>query len=134
MQFHLTLQTPHATVFEGEVDGVKLTTLSGEMEILPQHTTLVGIIDFSEIVVRKGATTEKYLMRSGAVNIEMGGEHVQLLAQDITEEGRAERKTLEEYLNFVTEKLADGDLSDYQLKFLKGQQGSLEKTIAVLTD
>lgn len=134
MSFTLTLQTPKATVFEGEVDAVQLTTLAGEMEILPQHTTLVGIIDFSEVAVRKGAKTEKYLMRSGAVNVEMGGESVQLLAQDISEDGTAERKTLEEYLSFVVKKLEEGDLSDYQIKFLKSQQGSLEKTIAVLTD
>jgi F0F1-type ATP synthase epsilon subunit len=131
MSFKLILKTPWVSLSEGEIDAAKLSTLTGELEILPEHTSLIGIIDFSKLQVRDGDTVHEYYVRSGALQVANGGKEVRILAQDIGKEGEMHMASLEEYLAFITEKLSERDLSDYQIRFLESERLGLEKQLSI---
>ncbi len=131
--FHFRLLAPTKDWFSGPVDSVHFATKSGEMEILPGHVSLVGIIDFSLVKIRKNGHIDEFLIRHGAVSIDPEGEGARIMAQDVQDRKHLDKKSLKEYLDFVTEKLKKPDeLSKFQIDFLEEQKGSLEKSFQIL--
>ena len=61
---HLDVLTAESSVISVDVDSVVVTTLDGQIAILPGHVPLVGVLQPGELVVRTG-DEETYLAVSG---------------------------------------------------------------------
>jgi len=121
------------TAFEGQVDSVHLKTEVGEMEILPGHATIVGLIGFSRVFLRSGSSQQEFLARQGSVSVDAHGA-VRLLAQDVQEAEAISVDSLKSYLGYL-EELMGGvrELNAYQTRFLQEQRSALEESIKVVS-
>ena len=50
---HLQIITPEKTVFDDEVDQISLPTKSGQITILPHHTSLITLVEPGELLYKK---------------------------------------------------------------------------------
>lgn len=105
----LEIVTPTGRVYSGDVDLVTLPGQEGEMGVLPLHVPLVTVLGDGEIVARRGAQENRFLVTGGCA--EITPERVAVLtvfATDETalDENKAEdaRRRAEARLN---EKLSD---------------------------
>ena len=64
VKLNLEITTPERTVYKEEVDSVTVPTASGEITVLPNHASLVGLVVPGALTVRVG-NDEKYLAVSG---------------------------------------------------------------------
>ncbi len=55
MPFHLEVVTAERSVFSEDVDAVTVPGTTGELGILPQHTTLLTALSFGNLHIRSGA-------------------------------------------------------------------------------
>lgn len=134
-KLRVRILSPEAELYNNEADSLHLATESGEMELLPAHTPFIGMIDFCVASVRNGEHIEEYYVRTGNVSIDIDGETVKLLAEDVQEKSNMDVKSLEDYMEFVLERLSEPDrLSKYQMAFLEEQRTGLEKSFTVMKD
>jgi len=63
-KLNLEITTPERTVYNEEVDSVTVPTREGEITVLPNHVSLVGLVVAGALTVRTGGA-EKYLAVSG---------------------------------------------------------------------
>jgi F0F1-type ATP synthase epsilon subunit len=125
-----SLRTPLQTVFEGEVDAVRLKTDLGRMEILPGHATLVATILYSRVHVRQGGTEHPFIIRQASVSVEENGS-VRVTALDAQEGEVLSVESVEEYLLHLNQQLnGEEKLNEYQTQFLSEQRAALEETLA----
>jgi F-type H+-transporting ATPase subunit epsilon len=61
--------TPERTLFDDLVDFVALPLYDGELGVLPGRTPLIGRLGFGELRTRDGATTSRYFVDGGFVQI-----------------------------------------------------------------
>ena len=132
--FHLTIQTPEHVSFDGEVVSLKLTNETGDLEILPQHASLMGTISFSNTLVRTVNSEEEYLMRNGLVIVDGIKNHTTVLVAGCDLVSHADLKTIREYQQFILEKLANtSDLNRFQITYLEEHGEALSKMIEVVS-
>jgi F-type H+-transporting ATPase subunit epsilon len=68
-KLNLEITTPEKTVYKEEVDSVTVPTAEGEITVLPNHASLVGLVVPGALTVRTG-NDEKYLaVAGGAIQI-----------------------------------------------------------------
>lgn len=128
--FAFSLRTPLNTIFEGDVDAVRLKTDLGQMEILPDHATLAGTILFSRVNIHSGGVEQVYIIRQGSVSVDSQGV-VRVTALDAQEAESLSVKSVEEYLLYLNKQLSgEQQLNDYQKKFLSEQRSALEETLS----
>lgn len=65
----LEIATPTGQVYSQEVDMVTLPGQEGEMGILPQHVPLIALLGDGEIVARRGASEDHFLVTGGCAEI-----------------------------------------------------------------
>ncbi len=123
---NVTLRTPTEVLFSGEAEVVRLKTDLGRMEILPNHTTIVGTILYSKVFIRSGATEEKFVIRQGSVSVNDAGK-VHILANQGHQEASVTIESMEEYLNFLAEQISSGSLNEYQVQFMEEQRAALQE-------
>ncbi|MDX1414791.1 MAG: F0F1 ATP synthase subunit epsilon [Candidatus Promineifilaceae bacterium] len=78
MPLQCDIVTQEKTVFSGEVDAVNLPGIEGRMGILPNHTALLTILGFGEVVVRSEGKEEYFAIGGGFVEVQP--DHVIILA------------------------------------------------------
>jgi len=100
----LKIVTPEKILFEEKVSQVSITTIMGEITILPNHIPLVSQLASGEIIVKKNGDEEDLMAISGGF-VEVLPDQVVILAdtaeraEDIDEERAEEaRKQAEEVL------------------------------------
>lgn len=127
--------SPVAELYDGEADSLHLATETGEMGVLPGHATLIGLIDFCVLKVQNGEKIEEYFVRNGNLMIEEDGETVRVLGHSIEQKSNMSIKSLEDYMNFILDRLSDTSrLSKYQIAFLEDQKSGVEKSFAIMRD
>ena len=52
-KLQLTIATPSATLYEDLVDQITLTTVSGEITVLPNHVPLISPLKTGHVMVKK---------------------------------------------------------------------------------
>lgn len=109
----LKIVTPEKILFEEKVSQVSVSTVLGEITILPNHIPLVSQLSPGEIVVKQGKKEEEDLMVVSGGFVEVLPDQIVILAdtaeraEDIDEERAEEaRKKAEEVLK---EKSADSE-------------------------
>ncbi len=92
MKLNLEITTPERTVYREEVDSVTLPTSDGEITVLPNHASLVGVVVPGAMTVRTGGE-EKYLAVSGGAVEILPGSRCVILTDSAD---RAEELVVEE--------------------------------------
>lgn len=122
------LRTPTAELFRGEAHAVRLKTDLGDIEILPDHATLIATILYSKVYIRHESTEETFIVRQGSVSVNEQGE-VRILAHDAHKDGELSVENMKDYLDYVVQKLDTGELNEYQKQFLEKRRAALEEEI-----
>lgn len=131
--FNLTIQTPRQILFQGEANYVGLTTELGDIEIYPNHATLVATISFSKTKIKHAEHEEDLLMRNGLIVVDNEKDEVKILTQYCEKMADIDFKTIKEYKDFVLQKLEKKEeLNDFQIKHLEEEGASLERMIEVI--
>lgn len=127
------LQAPTENHWNDEADSVHIGTDAGEIEIHPGHASLVSSLGFAPVTIHANGHSERFLLRRGTLAVDPDGKTVRILAQFADKEESADAVTIEEYMQFVVDHLKNPEaLSEYQVKFFKEQQSSLEKQLKIL--
>ena len=69
MPLLLELVTPERRVYEGEVDGVQVPGIDGELGILPHHAPLLSLLGVGELRIRRGGEEESIAIFGGFVQV-----------------------------------------------------------------
>ena len=70
--------TQERKLYEEEVDIVIAPSIEGEMGILPRHAPLIAVLDYGELVVRRGGVEEAFAIGGGVIQVTP--DHVLVLA------------------------------------------------------
>lgn len=66
---HLEIVTPEKTLFNGEVESVKLPGAGGKFEVLNNHAPLISSLEAGVITVKTGSQTESFEVTGGIVEV-----------------------------------------------------------------
>ena len=72
--------TPERTVYSEEVNQVTLPTEEGEITILPNHESLIGIIVPGEIIIKKNSSGELHFLAVSTGFVEIDNNEVKVFA------------------------------------------------------
>ena len=61
--------TPVTTIFEQEVDAVKVPTRLGEIQVLPKHDQLVSIVEAGELIVTDNGKDFPLAVSGGVIEV-----------------------------------------------------------------
>ena len=78
MKLALDIITPVKVVLSEEVDELTISTINGEISILPNHINLLTKITPGEMVIRKGSHTDLFAITGGF--LEIVNNHINVLA------------------------------------------------------
>jgi len=78
---HVRISTPEQTVFTGEADSLVVEGEKGQLEILPQHTSLVTFVRPGAAKVRQAGATKSFELGEGVLRIH--NDQVVILASKI---------------------------------------------------
>ena len=78
----VTVISPEAAMFDGEADAVVAPAYDGEVGILPNHAPFMTLVGEGTLVVRRGESSSRYLIRGGFLQVvdnrvRVVAEHVQ---------------------------------------------------------
>ncbi|MEK7473857.1 MAG: F0F1 ATP synthase subunit epsilon [Patescibacteria group bacterium] len=128
--FHLLIQTPDREIYKGPADLLTLFTDTGEMQVLPEHVSMLGSITYSAVRVQNEANHQDFVLRQGFLFVEQETNDVRVLGMTIEKTEELDLISAKEYLEFILSKLDKPDeLNKYQLTFLEGQKMALEKQL-----
>src|SRR5271157_5871247 len=68
-QLQVVVVTPEKTLLDETVDFVALPLYDGELGILPGRTPLIGRLGFGELRTKEGASTKRYFIDGGFVQV-----------------------------------------------------------------
>lgn len=119
MPLTLEIVTPDARVYADTIDSVVIPTAEGEVGILPGHIPLLSQVEHGELRVTKGAETV-FLAVSGGF-VEVGNDHVHVLAEHAITEEKVDEKAVEAALLRAQKELDDAKhLDPQQYEHLQG--------------
>jgi F0F1-type ATP synthase epsilon subunit len=129
--FKLTIKTPESTVFMGDVLSLKVKVEEdGAIQTLARHANLTTSIDSSLLVIESENQIEEYFVRKGIYTFRNEDNSATLLALYCSPKKEINKKSHEEYLQFVQDQLANGsDLSEFQIAYLEGEKVAVEREI-----
>ncbi len=128
-EFQLIIRTPDKDVFEGKVSSLSFNTEVGRVQILAHHANFTTTLLFSPIKVEDPVDNrdQNFLARNGIFSFDHKKNEALLLCMYCEEQSEVSYQTTEQYLQFLAAELAKGDLSDFQVLFLKGEKLAVEK-------
>jgi F0F1-type ATP synthase epsilon subunit len=126
--FDLLIQTPDHEAYHGPADLVTLSSDIGEMQILPDHASLLATITYTPVRIKNGGMTVDFILRQGFVFVDQTRNTVRVLGLSCEKTDEVNEVTAREYLEFVMSKLdKPEELNEYQLRHLEGQKLALKK-------
>lgn len=130
-EFHLTIRTPEKDVFDGKVSSLSFNTEVGRVQILAHHANFTTTMQFSPVKIEDPVDNrdQNFLARSGIFSFDHKRNEALLLCMYCEEQSEVNYQTAGEYLSFLTAELAKGDLSDFQVLYLKGEKLAVEKQV-----
>ena len=67
--FHLQIITPDRILYDDEVESLVVTTLDGQMGILPRHIPLITLLDIGTIKIKKNGQIRTAASFSGFIQV-----------------------------------------------------------------
>ena len=128
-EFNLIIRTPDRDVYEGKVSTLSFNTETGRVQILAHHANFTTSLLFSPVKLEDPVDNrdQTFLARNGIFSFDHKKNEAMLLCLYCEEQSEVSYKTTEEYLSFLLTELAKGDLSDFQVQYLKGERLAVEK-------
>ena len=76
MENKLTIEilTPYGRYLKSTIDYLSVTTTSGVLGILPNHSPLIAKVVVSELILKDGARSDSYAISGGLLNIKENSE------------------------------------------------------------
>jgi F-type H+-transporting ATPase subunit epsilon len=97
-KFKVEILTPEGQVFNDEVEMISTRTTVGEIGILANHTPVLGMLEPTELrVYVSDSEVLRFAQSEGYMQV--GGNHVMLLVQDIKKPDELDVNTLRERLS-----------------------------------
>lgn len=93
---HLQIITPEKIVFDGDVDGLTLPAMTGELTILPGHVPLITPLRSGEIMLHHGNDRQHMAVHGGFV--EVSGDTIKLLTEAAELEEEVDERRAQEAL------------------------------------
>ena len=112
MPLTLEIVTPEARVYSDTVDNVVITTVEGEIGVLPGHIPLLTQVDHGELLVTKGNTTQ--LLAVGGGFAQISGDKVSVLAEHACSDEKIDEHAVEEAMKRAQEKMEEAKHIDPQ--------------------
>lgn len=81
--FNAQILTPNGSLFQGEVNGVKLPGSQGSFEVKANHAPIVSTLEKGNVLVRKADGDTTYAISGGFV--EVNNNKLTLLAESVEE-------------------------------------------------
>ena len=103
MPLTLEIVTPEERVFSATIDTVVITTLEGEIGILPGHIPLLTQVADGELRVTRGSETKGLIVGGGFAEID--GDHVKILAEYAIDEAQIDENAAEKAIQRAEEAL-----------------------------
>ncbi len=128
-EFQLTIRTPDKDVYTGNVNSVSFHAEDGQVQVLAHHASYMASIQFSTVKVEGEAGGASYLARTGFFYFDHKKNEALMLCLYCEEQSEVSYQTVEEYLRFLTSELEGGNLSDFQVLYLKGEKLAVEKQV-----
>lgn len=121
-KFTVEVLTPEGEVLNEEVEMVSTRTTTGEIGILANHAPLLGMLEPTELrVYRSDDEIVRYAQSEGY--LEVGGNHVMLLVQDIQRPDQLDVGVLRERLAEAERELeASGEDTERRRAALRDQK------------
>lgn len=130
----VTLRSPEFTATSEDASSLSVTTTMGPTIIYPKHASLVGTINFSQVVISgPNKAVDHYMVRNGLIYIdhEKNSVVISALFCDLISETNID--TVAEYLLQVESMLEKGKtLPPIQYTYLKNERLALIEQIKVL--
>lgn len=128
--FKLQIQTPLATVFDGEVNSFSIKSDGGALQFLSKHADLTSSVSFSPAIIQSGDTTDVIVIRNAVVAFDNKSNSLNVLALYAEHEKQIDASDSESQLQQIRDMLQNPEtLNDYQLKYLENQKIALEKQL-----
>ena len=121
----LEIVTPEGKIFEGEADSVLLPGVEGDMEILPQHETLVTMLDAGAMQVKRQGKVETLAIGEGFA--EITGTTISVLTDGAVNEKDIDEKVAEAAVKRAEDLLKSNTLQGEELE---ATQASLARSLA----
>lgn len=93
--FHLTIRTPDAELFTGDVSSFNVATETGYIQVLAHHANFTGTVQFSPVKVENEKGAETYLVRNGIFYFDHKKNAASLLALYCEEQSQVSYQTTE---------------------------------------
>ena len=128
-EFHLIIRTPDHDVFDGKISSLAFNTELGHVQILAHHANFTTTLLFSPVKLEDPVDSreQNYLARNGIFSFDHKKNEALLLCLYCEEQSEVNYQTVDEYLKFLTTELEKGDLSSFQVLYLKGEKLAVEK-------
>ncbi len=121
----LEILTPEAKIFEGDVERVMLPGAEGDMEILPQHETLITELKAGELRFQQKGQMQVLAIGEGFA--EITGHHVGVLTDAALGEKEIDEHAAETAVKRAEELLKSNTLEGEELE---ATQASLARSLA----
>lgn len=69
MKLYLKIAVPGSIIWEGEANEISVQTITGKIGILPNHISILSVIETSILVV-KSETTKRMVISDGYISVE----------------------------------------------------------------
>lgn len=69
-KFRLEIRTPFGISFDNDIYSLTVNTEDGQITILPSHTDLISVIQFSPLIIRSDSGDEEILVRHGILTVD----------------------------------------------------------------
>jgi F-type H+-transporting ATPase subunit epsilon len=78
----VTVISPESAMFDGDADAVVAPAYDGEVGILPNHAPFMTLLGEGSLVIRRGGSSSRFLVRGGFLQVvdnkvRVVAEHVQ---------------------------------------------------------
>ncbi len=129
-KFKLIIRTPEEELVNKEVESLYLTTETGDMMLLPGHSTLSASVTYSKVILKNEERQEEYLVYGGVLFFSSENNTAHLMAQRATLKERVDYDGLKSYLKLVQDRIEKGeDLSDLHIRYLEDEKLALVQGI-----
>jgi F-type H+-transporting ATPase subunit epsilon len=132
--FKLNFVTPEAkVVFDQEIEKVTVPTVGGYLELLPNHSPLLTIVEPGIVSYQmKNSESHKIAVSSGYCEVSTEG--VNILVENITSAVDVKDEDNLKQISFLEEKLAKIHLNDKEWKKTKREIGFLRAELEIVND
>lgn len=132
--FKLNFVTPEAKiVFDQEIEKVTVPTFGGYLELLPNHSPLLTIVE-PGIVSYQLKNSEKNKIAVSSGYCEVSAEGVNILVENVTSANDVVSEENIKKISLAEEKLAKTHLNDQDWKKTKREIGFLRAELEILND